>query len=279
MRNAGAVNVEPAEAYARKHGLQALLVARDGTTVFEAYGENFDADTPHALYSGTKSFWGPAALAARDDGLLDLDEPVGATFEVWRQGLRARVTLRHLLSLTAGIAFGGLGNAVPTYENALATDVTGEPGTRFTYGGIPLQIFGALLARKLAPQAMTPHDFLRERVLSPAGVSVASWRTLRDGTQPLPTGASLSARAWSRYGAYVLERRSALSACFAPSVANPRYGLTWWLSPLPAFPHLAYASGSGGQALYLIPSERTVVVKFGNGRSYDHAAFLRRLLS
>ena len=272
------MNFEAAEVYAQRHGLQALYVVCEGETLFERYGDGFDCDTPHKLYSGTKSFWGPTALAAQKDGLLELDEPVAATFEAWQHGRRGRVTLRHLLSLTAGIAFGGLGNAVPAYERALAANPIDEPGSRFTYGGIPLQIFGAVLARKLAPRT-TPYDYLRERLLELARVRIAAWRMLPDGTQTLPTGASLSVRDWARYGAYVLEHRDALAPCFAPAVANPRYGLTWWLSPLETDPDVAYASGSGGQALYLIPSQRAVVAKFGKSSSYDHAAFLRRLLS
>ncbi len=250
----------------------------DGDTTFERYGDGFDRDKAHALYSGTKSFWGPAAMAAQADGLLSLDEPVGDTFSQWRAGLRGSVTLRHLLSLTAGIAFGGLGNAVPNYAKALAVNVNDEPGTRFTYGGIPLQIFGAVLARKLASQHLTPYEYLERRVLTPAGVPIASWRKLADGTQPLPTGAFLGARAWARYGAYVLANRTSLAPCFAASSANPRYGLGWWLSPLCAHPDVLYASGSGGQALYVFPTRRSVVVKFGKSASYDHAAFLRRLL-
>jgi CubicO group peptidase (beta-lactamase class C family) len=40
-----------------------------------------------------------------------------------------------------------------------------------------------------------------------------------------------------------------------------------------------YASGSGGQALYVVPSANAVVVKFGNASSYKHDAFLKRLFS
>jgi len=273
------VNAEAAANYAERHGLRALLIVRDGATLFERYVDGVNAETSHSLYSGTKSFWGPVALAAQDDGLLDLDEPVAATFETWREGRRGLVTLRQLLSLTAGIGFGGLGNAVPTYEKALSVDIKDEPGTRFAYGGIPLQVFGAVLARKLAPRKLTPHDYLRERVLEPSGVRITSWRTLRDGTHPLPTGAALSAPAWALYGQYVLARRDPLAPCFIPTPANPRYGLGWWLSPLPLEPDVLYASGAGGQALYVIPSQRAVVVKFAKSASFDHAVFLRRLLT
>ena len=283
------MNVEAAAEYARRHALEALLVRRDGETVFERYGEGFDASAPHALYSGTKSFWGVLAVAAQDDGLLTLDERVGETFASWATGLKGRVTLRQLLSLTSGIGFGGLGNAVPSYENALAVELKNVPGTTFTYGGIPLQVFGAVLAHKLAARGRgTPQEYLRERILEPIGMTIARWRTLPSGTQPLPTGAFVTAPEWATYGTFVLEGGASggrrlvdpvgLAACFEGTAANPRYGLGWWLAPQNA-PGVAYASGAGGQAMYLVPSERAVIVKFGRGNSYKHETFLKRLLA
>jgi CubicO group peptidase (beta-lactamase class C family) len=221
--------------------------------------------------------------------LLSLEEPVSQTFPAWRAGARARVTLRMLLQLTSGIGFGGLGNAVPDYARALATEPKHEPGETFTYGGVPLQIFGAVLATKLAARGATPHAYLRERILAPIGCDVASWRTLKDGTQPLPTGAFLSATSWTAYGRFIASggcvgsRRivsaRGLATCFLGSTANPRYGLGWWLSPLAEFPDLAYASGSGGQALYVFPDRNVTIVAFSKSASFSHPAFLRRLLS
>ncbi|HZO95709.1 MAG TPA: serine hydrolase [Candidatus Baltobacteraceae bacterium] len=281
------MNVEAAVAYAERHALHALAVLHGGEIAEERYAAGWSAEKPHALYSGTKSFWGTLAVAAEVDGLLALDERVADTIASWRDDAeKRRVTLRELLQLTSGIGFGGLGSAVPPYDAALATPLKNPPGERFTYGGIPLQVFGAVLARKLAPR--TPHEYLRERIFDPIGMRVASWRTLKDGTQPLPTGAFVAAREWLKFGRLVRDRgrwngapvvpEDALARCFVGSTANPRYGLGWWLSPLAAHPDVAYASGASGQALYVIPSRNAVVVKFGASSSYDHAAFLRRLL-
>lgn len=282
------MNVEAAAAYAERHGLQALLAVRDGATLFERYADGFGPQTPHALYSGTKSFWGVLAVAAQDDGLLELDETVGSTVPVWNAGLRKSVTLRDLLQLTSGIGFGGLGNAVPMYGRALAVELKNEPGSTFTYGGVPLQVFGAVLAAKLAPQHLTPHEYLQQRLLAPIGVTIDRWRSLADGTQPLPTGAFVAAAEWAKYGRFVLAggtwngtslvESASLVQCFSGSPANPKYGLGWWLDISRPNDRIAYASGSGGQAMYLVGSERCVVVKFGRSSSYKHEAFLRNLL-
>lgn len=266
--------------YARAHGLHALLVARDGKLVTEVYDGGYDASKAHPLYSGAKSFWGVAALFAQRDGLLELDEPVSRTFDAWALDERkSRVTLRMLLQLTAGFGFGGLGASVPTYEAALAMPLRNEPGAKFVYGGIALQVFGAVLARKLKERALTPLQYLQSGVLDPAGVAVASWRTLPDGTNTLPTGAQLTARSWLAYGEWIVQHRGELAECFRGSTANPRYGLAWWLGVKHAPADLVYASGAAGQALYAVPSQRLVIVHFGKSSSYKHEAFLRRYYS
>ena len=283
------MNAEAAAAYAERHELHALVVQRGGEIVFERYGGGYDAGKPHALYSGTKSFWGVLAVAAQHDGLLEVDEPVARTLPDWSRGAKARVRLRDLLQLTSGIGFGGLGAGVPSFDSAAAVELKAEPRATFTYGGIPLQVFGAVLARKLAPRGLSPNAYLHERILDPIGMRVGAWRALKDGTLPLPTGAFASAREWCKFGVLVRDGgtwekktivpRASLARCFAGSDANPRYGLAWWLSPLPKHPDVVYASGAGGQAMYVVPSADAVIVKFGGKASYKHVAFLKRLLS
>jgi CubicO group peptidase (beta-lactamase class C family) len=247
---------------------QALVVQRAGRIVHETYDGEFTATTPHALYSGTKSFWGVAAIEACADKLLELDKPI-----------RAGYTVRMLLDMTAGYGFGGLGSAVPTYEHALEVPLKNTPGSKFTYSGIPLQVFGAFFAERLRSKKMTPHEYLRARVLEPAGVTVASWRTLKDGTHPLPTGAFLTAKNWLAYGAYVLAQRKHYAQAFVGSQANARYGLCWWLADKKMPPDTFYASGSGGQGLYVIPSLELVAVRFSDGGSPNHSATIRAVLA
>ncbi len=272
-------NVEPAAAYARERGLHALVVAGPDRILYEEYAAGYSAERPHALYSGTKSFWGSAAIEAVRQGLFRLDDPVAEVLTEFRTDERAAITPRMLLQLTAGYGFGGLGSAVPTYERALAMPLRSTPGTRFTYGGVPLQVFGAYFARKSIASGTTPHEFLRVNVLQPAGASVASWRTLSDGTHPLPTGAQLDASSWLAYARWMLRNGDRYADALTGSGANPRYGLGWWLASASMPRDLYYASGSGGQALYVIPSLELLVVHFGNSSSFKHEAFLKRLLA
>jgi|HubBroStandDraft_5_1064220.scaffolds.fasta_scaffold17602_2 CubicO group peptidase (beta-lactamase class C family) len=273
------IDASAAVTYAASRGAEALVIARNDTIVEAWFAEGWSADRAHALYSGTKSFWGPAAVSAQEDGLLQLDEPVADTIEQWRADpQKSRVTLRMLLSLTAGYGFGGLGASVPPYDRALAIPLKNVPGTRFTYGGIPLQAFGAVLACKLTTRGSTPHEYLRERVLKPAGVAIDRWKELPNGTHPLPTGAFVSANNWLAYGRYIVLQCDRFAECFHGSHANAKYGLGWWLGAKSAPSDLVYASGSGGQALYVVPSLSLVIVRFAR-KQIAHEPFLKRLFS
>jgi len=286
---AAAASLEDALAYAERHQLHALLVYAGGSLLFERYGGGFDIGKPHALYSGTKSFWGVAASAAQDDGILDLDETAADTLATWREDAWKRtITVRQLLTMSAGFPFGGLGAAVPAFDAATGVPLRDRPGTAFTYGGIPLQAFGAFFSRKLAPRGESPLAYLQRRILTPIGLTYTAWRTLPDGTHTMPTGAQLTAREWLKYGRLILGEgqfedarvvsRAAVQRCFVPSAANPRYGLGFWLASDNAGTDIAYASGAGGQGLYIVPARATVVVHFGKSNSFKHDAFLRRLL-
>ena len=62
------MNLEAAAAYAERHQLHALLVLHGTRVVAERYGGGWSADSPHALYSGTKSFWGVPPSRPRPTG-------------------------------------------------------------------------------------------------------------------------------------------------------------------------------------------------------------------
>ena len=261
---------------------------RHGAAVLDEYGDDWNADRAHALHSGTKSFWSIAAGAAAEDGLLTLAEPVCETIPEWNQAGKSRVLIRDLLGLTSGLPFGGLGAGVPTFDAAIAKPLAQMPGTTFTYGGIPLQVLGAVLSRKLWSRGLTPVGYLKERIFDPIGLRIGSWRKLKDGTQTLPTGAFLTAHDWSKFGQLLLQRgtwsgarviqQATIDECWRPGKVNERYGLGFWLYEPRVKEHfIAYASGAGGQGLYVIPSKNAVIVHFGQSNSYNHERFLRRV--
>ena len=81
-----------------------MLVMQNGRTIFEHYANGGSARGRWPIFSGTKSFWGIAALAAARDGLFKLDDPVSDTITEWKSDPRkSRITIRELLNQTDGI--------------------------------------------------------------------------------------------------------------------------------------------------------------------------------
>jgi CubicO group peptidase (beta-lactamase class C family) len=294
-------NYQKAGDYSQKQGGDVLMILRGDRIVYEAYSPGMSASTPHILTSGTKSFLGPLAIAAAQDDLLDLDEPVSRSITVWKKDpSKANITIRQLLNLTSGLSSGKMA-VVPTYTQAVQSPLLHQPGQEFQYGPIPFQVFGELLKRKLRESKEDPLDYLKRRVLNPIGVTITDWKRSTDGNWNFATGASLSAQDWAKYGQFleqkgrfdgkkILDKRSFDRELLKSSDANPAYALTLWInepgvSPkgksrnyLRAAPADAFmAAGAGGQRLYVIPSEDLVIVRFGRDERFEDNAFLSLL--
>ncbi|MFM9143896.1 MAG: SUMF1/EgtB/PvdO family nonheme iron enzyme, partial [Phycisphaerales bacterium] len=192
-----------------------------------------------------------------------------------------------------------------------------SPGDRFIYGPSQFYVFGELMKRKLAAAKTGDADvvaYLERTVFEPLGIRP---RFMRDeaGNANLPGGGRLSARDWATFGEMVrnggmhdgrqIVDPALLREVLSPHGPNPRYGLTWWLlSPGMDDPEelmlgalLArrnardgataagdvtgfMAAGKGKQRLYVLPSKRMTVVRFGSidgGKRYRDSEFLARL--
>lgn len=224
-----------------RHGTS-VLVIQDGRTVFEHYANGGRADAAWPIFSGTKSFWGIAALLAVGEGLFRLDDRVADTITEWRSDSRkSQITIRQLLNFTDGIdgaPYLHRDSIADRNAMALRVPVVATPGSAFIYGPSHLQIFGELLHRKL--NGRNTYSYLQEHVLGPLGISGIEYKKDAKGNPLLATGFHLSARQWARLGEMVLGHgnisgRQIVSAdllqqAFTGSAANPSYGLTFWLN-------------------------------------------------
>jgi CubicO group peptidase (beta-lactamase class C family) len=219
-----------------------MLVMQNGRTIFEHYANGGSASGRWPIFSGTKSFWGIAALAAVREGLFKLDDFVSDTITEWKSDPRkSRITIRQLLSQTDGIEGASrLQRASIRDRNAMAIRLptVTEPGSAFIYGPSHLQIFSELLRRKLKGRATTA--YVEGHVLNRLGIGRLNYKKDSHGNPLLATGFELTAREWARLGELVLGRGSyrgrrivsadLLREAFAGSAANPSYGLTFWLN-------------------------------------------------
>src|SRR6201987_1215440 len=121
-----------------------LLVIQNGRTIFEHYANGGSVNGRWPIFSGTKSFWGIAALAAVRDGLFRLDDLVSDTITEWKNDPRkSQITIRQLLSQTDGIE-GASSLQRPSIQDrntmAIRLPTLAQPGTAFIYGPSHLQI-------------------------------------------------------------------------------------------------------------------------------------------
>ncbi len=307
--------VRKAAQYSARHRGTSFLAIENGKTLLEQYPGRATANTPQRIYSGTKAFWNLAALAAAEDGILNLDERVAESIPSWRKDPRkSRVTIRQLLDFSSGLA-PGFGLQVNEYNNrdrtALRLPIVAEPGKAFIYGPAALQVFHQVLSQKL--RGKTPVEYLERRVLR--RMRLGPQRYLKDhaGNPLLAAGFVMTARQWSKMGELVLRdgkpvvRRASLAQSWRGSPANRAFSLGWWnnraapggrefdfeemLEPKwsrqdwhnaclcrDAPPDLVACIGSGYQRLYVIPSLSLIVVRQGAGGKFSDAHFLRLLL-
>jgi CubicO group peptidase (beta-lactamase class C family) len=224
-----------------RHGVSALVM-QSGRTIFEHYANGGSPRGRWPIFSGTKTFWGIAALAAVRDGLFKLDDLVSDTITEWKSDPRkSQITIRELLGQTDGIE-GASRLQRPSIRdrNAMAIRLSSvaEPGEAFIYGPSHLQIFSELLRRKLRGRATI--SYIESRVLNRLGLGRLNYKKDSLGN-PLPaTGFELTAREWARLGELVIGRGNyhggqivpadLLREAFVGSQANPSYGLTFWLN-------------------------------------------------
>jgi CubicO group peptidase (beta-lactamase class C family) len=302
--------VRAAAEYSTRHRGFSFLAIQDGQTLLEQ-----NAKTPHRIYSGTKAFWDLAALAAVEDGLLDLDEHVAGTITSWRSDPRkAQVTIRQLLDFDSGLEAQFFLHETQSGDRdatAMRARMVAEPGSAFIYGPAALQVFHQVLKKKL--RGDSPTHYLERRVLHRLGLGSQRYLADHAGNPLLATGWILTARQWAKLGrvilangAPVISKRS-LTQCWRGTTANRAFSLGWWNNRAAPngrefdFEHmlipkwqnqdwhdaclcrdapddLVACIGSEGQRLYVIPSLHLTVVRQADGSSFSDAHFLRLLL-
>ena len=287
----------PAAHYALRRGSDVLLVQRNGRTITRVSEKGWDVNQAHRLASGTKSFAGALGIAAAGAGLLSLDEPVADTITEWRDDpAKSRITVRELLDQSSGIDPKAGLPSDDVYKTAIAAPLVHPPGTTFNYGPNHFNVFGALIQRKMRAAGLhgDPLDYLQRHVFRPIGLRVSGWDHDAVGQPLFASGADVSAHEWAKFGRLIAQdgrwrgrvvlQPQLVARMLAPSPANSRYGLGWWLNPgpeledhapLPGVPaDLVMAAGAGDQRLIVVPSSGLVVVRFGEDEEFEDREFL-----
>ncbi|MGI5286393.1 serine hydrolase domain-containing protein [Nonomuraea polychroma] len=156
--------------------LHSIMVVRHGHVVAEGWWAPYSAGRPHLLYSLTKSFTSVAVGLAIADGLLSLDDrvvdvlPDHVPADISEQG--RRITVHHLLSMTAGHSTDSLAEAWQLESGDLVKGFLRVPfsepeGTRHTYDNATTFVLARMVervtGRGLPVPRAAPHDRGRRR--------------------------------------------------------------------------------------------------------------------
>lgn len=225
--NAQPLNPRAAADYSAANNGQAVLVMQGGKLVFEEYQNGFRQALTHPLYSGTKTFACALAVAAQDDGIIDLDEPVANVITPWRMDAaikapqiewKSKITARQLLSLSSGLSAdfppGTDLAAINSYRAAIFNRSATAPGDAAIYTPSTFQAFAAYFELKTGGRLTADYsvaggrdilEYLQARVFDPIGMQVGAWTRDTQGRATLSQGANISAREWIKFGQLLLQ--------------------------------------------------------------------------
>jgi len=220
-------------------GSDALLVVVDGHTVVERYfGE---PRTPIETMSVTKSIVALAiGMLIADGRIASLDAPLSTWLPEWRKGRKAKVTLRHVLTHTSGLAHragaGVLNQQSDRTAYARKSAIVDEPGDVFSYNNEAVQLLDAVV-RGAAGTSL--HRYLEQRLFAPLGITEWSWEGDPAGNVQAFYGLALHARDLAKIGTLMLDRGKLGERVLVPEtfvtqatteqVPRSGCGWLWWI--------------------------------------------------
>lgn len=153
--------------------LHSAIAIRHGKVACEAYSAPFTKDSPHAMYSVSKSFTGTAIGFAIDEGLISLDTKVIDIFPEYKQEKHDKrlddMTIFHLLTMTAGKDVSVLSDKSKNkwVRDFFRAKWYAEPGKEWKYISEATYMCSVIIRRVTG---MTMVDYLTPRLFKPLGI-------------------------------------------------------------------------------------------------------------
>ena len=228
------------------------------------YSWHRDADPPtlHDVQSAPKS--APATLvgiALGQGRLASLDQPVVALMPEWAalnpDPRAAAITLRHLLTMTAGFAVDDAAGTAPPARppDAWARPLGSAPGQTFAYDNALVPMLAAVLEKACG---MPLADYARQALVTPLAMREPSYRR----------GVQVRTEDMARLGQLFLQKgvwdgRQLVPEAFVIDATRPQnaggppvsmpYGYMWWVLRTETPRRGFMASGYGGQLIWVYP--------------------------
>jgi CubicO group peptidase (beta-lactamase class C family) len=193
--------------------MNSFMLVRHGHVVAEGWWGPYDSETPHILYSLSKSFTSTAVGLAISEGKLSLDDPVLKFFPEEApaepsNNLKA-MRVRDLLRMSTGnqteapIRAGDPANKDSWTKIFLAHPVPFKPSTHFLYNSPGTYMLSAIVQKVTG---MTVLDYLRPRLFEPLGFKDPRWITSPQGITAGAYGLSARTEEIARFGQLYLQK-------------------------------------------------------------------------
>ena len=273
--------------------LHSILIVKDGKLVFEEYFGGTNASRIGDVASITKSVTSILVGIAIDQGLIagpdqSLSEFLPAyAAAIQGDGLKAKLKLDHLLSMTSGIEwdeetypYGDSRNDATRMERhadpvgfILNRPVVREPGTQFQYSGANPMLLSAILQEA---SGMNVVSYARQTLFEPLGIDRYGWDSDEDGHTNTDGGLALRPRDMAKIGLLMLNQGqwegvqivspewvSASTQAHTTAAPGVQYGYLWWREKQPILLERVktyFAAGYGGQLISVYPDQDMVVI-------------------
>lgn len=285
--------------------LNSVLVMQHGTPISEHYWRGFSAISYQHIYSVTKSFVSALVGVAVGDGKLNRSDTLADWFPeigLGPQSHAASVTLRHLLTMTAGFSKSSKLASGDRILSLVMRDPAFPPGEHFHYSNDDVDLLASLLERAIGDSLI---EYAHQRLFTPLGIwsdipksrRKRLWKVDRQGHPRGAFGLHLTAPEMATFGQLYLQsgkwqdvqlipqtfiEASTMSQTTAGYPERVDYGYLWWVSTDREGRRAFFSSGAGGQYIYIHPDLELVVVitaTFKNQDGRPHCVMVMRLVN
>jgi CubicO group peptidase (beta-lactamase class C family) len=268
-----------------------VLIVKDGKLVFEEYFAGHHRYQFYEMHSVSKSVTSILVGIAVDRGLIGVDDPVYTYFDDFK-GLEwidrpYPVTIENLLTMTHGTDWDERSRPLSDPKNSIRAMTDGDdwlhfilnhklvepPGTRFNYAGGMTVLLGEIVSRT---SGLDLGGFAELYLFHPMGIYMEGWQRSRLGVVNCQGGLYLRPRDMAKIGQLMLDKgvwkgKRIVSEKWVEASLTNRvtaeygwgYGYQWRLGQAVIGEQLVdlfFASGRGGQHIFVVPELRLVAV-------------------
>ncbi len=280
----------------QKYNTTAFLIIHNDSLLYERYYENGGKTQLSNSFSVAKSIVNIlCGIALKEGKIKSLDEPIGNYLPEYKEGARAQIKIRHLLSMSSGLDWDESYSSLfsPTTEAYYGTDihrlisrfnVVNTPGTVCAYKTIDVQLLCEVLTKACGESIS---QYASEKLWKKVGAAqTALWATdHKDGEEKAYCCFSAEASDFARIGQLYLDSgswkgSSIVDKNFMKLSVKPNmlkddegnvtdyYGYLWWVMNYQN-ENIFYARGIKGQYVIVVPSKRIIIVRLGEDRSSE----------